>query len=667
MKFTELDTLSLQTIRTLSIDAVQKAKSGHPGMPMGCAPMAYVLWTRFLKHNPTNPDWISRDRFVLSAGHGSMLLYSLMHLFGYGLTIDDLKKFRQFGSLTPGHPENHLIKGVETTSGPLGQGFANGIGMAIAQKYLSAKYNKPDFLIFDYKIFGIVSDGDLMEGVSSEAASLAGHLKLGNIIYLYDDNKISIDGSTDLSFSENVSERFNSYGWHTQKVEDGNNLEKIFEAISNATTNSDRPSLIQIRTQIGFGSPNKQNTADAHGSPLGDDEVKQTKKFYNLDPEKYFEVSSTVYQNFQVNSNEGKNKEAKWNELFKEYSKKYNSEFNEIQKIINSDFGNEWKKSLPIFNSENGNIATREASGKVLESIFPHLPTLIGGSADLTPSNNTKPKSSTDFQFGNYSGKYIRFGVREHAMASIANGIALTNGMIPYCATFLVFSDYMRPAIRLAAIMRKKVIYVFTHDSIALGEDGPTHQPIEHLSSLRAIPNLKVIRPADANETVEAWKFAIQHKSGPVALILTRQKLPHIDRAITNNYSNLKNGGYILIENNSDPELILISSGSEVNITLKAYFELIKENLKVRVVSMPSIELFEEQDESYKEKVLPSKIKKRIVIEAGSSQSWFKYVESKNQLITIDHFGASAPGDVLMQEFGFTVENIISKAKKLFL
>ncbi len=665
MTTAELDQLCIRTIRTLSIDGVQKAKSGHPGMPMGCAPMAYVLWSRFLSHNPPNSEWINRDRFVLSAGHGSMLLYSLLHLFGYGLTIDDLKSFRQFGSKTAGHPERHLTNGVETTTGPLGQGFANGVGMAIAQKFLSVKYNKNNFPIFDYNIYGIVSDGDLMEGVSSEAASLGGHLKLGNIIYLYDDNHISIDGDTNLSFSENVAARFTSYGWHTQRVDDGNDIDKISLAIENAKNVKDRPSIIQIRTHIGFGSPNKQDSADAHGSPLGEDEIKLTKQFYGSNPEKYFDVPNEVYDIFNKLSSEGKIKKESWKILLQNYSEKYPTEYSELKQILNPTKNNEWEKSLPIFTAENGNIATREASGKVLDAIYSHFPTLIGGSADLTPSNNTKPKSSENFQSNNYGGRYLRFGVREHAMGSICNGIALTNGMIPYCGTFLIFSDYMRPAIRLAALMGLKVIYIFTHDSFALGEDGPTHQPVEQLTSLRAIPNLKVLRPSDANETVEAWSFALNYKNGPVALILTRQKTNFIDRTKYFSQKNLYRGGYILAENNSQPELILIATGSEVGITIKAFEVLSNENYKIRVVAMPSIELFEEQDEVYRESVLPSNIKKRIVIEAGSSQCWYKYVSSKEQMITLDHFGASAPGEIIMKEFGFTAENIIIKSKKL--
>ncbi len=665
MTTAELDQLCIRTIRTLSIDGVQKAKSGHPGMPMGCAPMAYVLWSRFLSHNPSNSEWINRDRFVLSAGHGSMLLYSLLHLFGYGLTIDDLKSFRQFGSKTAGHPERHLTNGVETTTGPLGQGFANGVGMAIAQKFLSVKYNKNNVPIFDYNIYGIVSDGDLMEGVSSEAASLGGHLKLGNIIYLYDDNHISIDGDTNLSFSENVAARFTSYGWHTQRVDDGNDIDKINLAIENAKNVKDRPSIIQIRTHIGFGSPNKQDSADAHGSPLGEDEIKLTKQFYGSNPEKYFDVPNEVYDIFNKLSSEGKIKEESWKILLQNYSEKYPTEYSELKQIFNLTKNSEWEKSLPIFTAENGNIATREASGKVLDAIYSHFPTLIGGSADLTPSNNTKPKSSENFQSNNYGGRYLRFGVREHAMGSICNGIALTNGMIPYCGTFLIFSDYMRPAIRLAALMGLKVIYIFTHDSVALGEDGPTHQPVEQLTSLRAIPNLKVLRPSDANETVEAWSFALNYKNGPVALILTRQKTNFIDRTKYSSQKNLYRGGYILAENNSQPELILIATGSEVGITIKAFEVLSNENYKIRVVAMPSIELFEEQDEVYRESVLPSNIKKRIVIEAGSSQCWYKYVSSKEQMITLDHFGASAPGEIIMKEFGFTAENIIIKSKKL--
>lgn len=651
-----IDQLSINTIRTLAIDGVQKAKSGHPGMPMGTAPMAYVLWTKFLKHNPNNSHWANRDRFVLSAGHGSMLLYSLLHLFGYKVSIEDLKNFRQYGSLTPGHPEYSHTDGVEITTGPLGQGFAAGVGMAIAEKILESKFNKEKFSLFNYYIYGIVGDGDLMEGISSEAASLAGHLGLGNLIYLYDDNSISIDGGTNLSFTENVAKRFESYNWHVQIVDDGNNLSKIEEAILNAQIEKNRPSLIKIKTHIGFGSPNKQDSSEAHGSPLGDEEIILTKENYNWQTDEKFFVPDEVQTNFEKYIDEGKKQENAWNYLLSQYKKHF--PFDELDNFLNKKLPLDWEKLLPIFTNENGNIATREASGKVIESIWNQFPFLVGGSADLTPSNNTRAKSATDFQSSNYSGRYIRFGVREHAMGAILNGLALS-GFIPFSGTFLVFSDYMKPAIRLASLMKLKVIYIFTHDSIGLGEDGPTHQPIEHLAMLRAIPGLKVIRPGDANETSEAWRVAI-NSDGPVALILTRQKLLFIDREKYASAKNLEKGGYILAESSAKPEIILIATGSENEIAIKAYEELISKGKNLRVVNIPSWELFELQSDEYKKKVLPPSIKKRIIIEAGSSLGWHRYATDETKFVTINHFGASAPASKLFEEFGFTVANIKS-------
>jgi transketolase len=512
------------------MDGVQKAKSGHPGMPMGAAATAYVLWTKFLKHNPSDPQWINRDRFVLSGGHGSMLLYSLLHLTGYELSLDDIKQFRQLGSKTPGHPEYGHTKGVETTTGPLGQGFSNGVGMAIAQRYLAANYNRPNFPVIDYFIYAMCGDGDLMEGVASEAASLAGHLKLGNLIYLYDDNNISIDGSTGLAFTEDVGARFESYGWHVQTVHDGNDVEKLETAIRHAQQVTDKPSLIKVKTHIGFGSPNKQDSHDAHGSPLGDDEIKLTKKFYGWDENKTFYIPDEALAHFRSAVEMGKKREQEWNELFARYTKENGDLAGTLVQSAQGNYGTAWKDALPVFTAENGNIATREASGKVLGAITQHLPTMIGGSADLTPSNNTFVKGMINFSPESYGGKYIRYGVREHAMGSLMNGIALTAGMIPYGGTFMIFSEYMRPPIRLAALMGIRPIYVFTHDSIGLGEDGPTHQPVEQLASLRSIPNITVLRPADANETSQAWKIAVETTTGPVVLALTRQKLPFIDR-----------------------------------------------------------------------------------------------------------------------------------------
>ncbi|HEX9829183.1 MAG TPA: transketolase [Bacteroidota bacterium] len=656
----------MNTIRTLAMDAVQKAKSGHPGLPMGAAPMAYVLWTRHLKHNPNNPKWFNRDRFILSAGHGSMLLYSLLHLTGYDLPLEELQNFRMWGSKTPGHPEYGLTPGVETTTGPLGQGFANGVGMAIAQRYLAARYNKPNLDIMNYTIYGIVSDGDLMEGVASEAASLAGHLKLGNLVYLYDDNKISIDGSTDLAFTENVLKRFEAYGWHVVSVEDGNDLEAIDEAIRAARDDvGGLPSLVRVRTHIGYGSPNKQDTAEAHGSPLGEDEVKLTKQKLGWDPEKQFFIPEEALNNFRKSKELGQKRESLWHTQWERYEKLNPELATELTNVWNKNYGDAWKKALPSFKPEGGALATREASGKVLAAIVPHLPTLIGGSADLTPSNNTLVKDMGDFQDGNYGGRYIRYGVREHAMGSLMNGIALTDGMIPYAGTFMIFSEYMRPPIRLAALMDIRPIYVYTHDSIGLGEDGPTHQPIEQLASLRSIPNMTLIRPSDASEVTVAWRVAIEHTTGPVALALTRQKLPVFDRTKYASAENLSQGAYVLAENGTSPQIILIGTGSEVQHVVAAYEQLTKENISARVVAMPSWELFERQPKEYREKVFPASIKKRLVVEAGSPMGWHKYVGDGGEVFGITTFGHSAPVDAVMKGYGFTTENVLKKAKEL--
>jgi transketolase len=647
------------------MDAVQKAKSGHPGMPMGAAPMAFVLWTKHLKHNPTNPRWHNRDRFVLSAGHGSMLLYSLLHLTGYDLSLDDLRNFRQWGSKTPGHPEYHLTPGVETTTGPLGQGFTNGVGMAIAERYLAARYNRPNFEVVKYRIYGIVSDGDLMEGVSSEAASLAGHLKLGNIIYLYDDNRISIDGRTQLAFTEDVVKRFEAYGWHVQVVEDGNDVDAINAAIKAGQEETTRPSLIKIRTHIGYGSPNKQDSAEAHGAPLGEDEVRLTKRNLGWDPEKHFDVPNDVLNYLRRSVEQGKKWESLWKTMFEGYRRAHADLALEFENLKQGNFGDEWKKALPTFGADTGAMATREASGKILNAIAPHLLTLIGGSADLTPSNNTFLKNYPEFQANVYTGRNFHFGVREHAMGSILNGLALTEGMIPYGGTFLIFSEYMRPPIRLAALMGVRPIYVFTHDSIGLGEDGPTHQPIEQLASLRSIPNLTVLRPADANEVVHAWRFAIEHRSGPVALILARQKVPLIDRAKYASAEHLVKGAYVLAESSKEPAVILIGTGSEVQFVIGAYEQLAKEGIAARVVSMPSWELFERQSQEYRNSVLTPSIKNRLAVEAGSPMGWQKYVGDGGSIIGISKFGASAPYEVVYREYGFTVENVLKKAKEL--
>ncbi len=659
-----LDQLCINTIRTLAMDAVQKAKSGHPGMPMGAAPMAYVLWTRHLKHNPANPKWHNRDRFILSAGHGCMLLYSLLHLTGYDLSLDEIKNFRQWGSKTPGHPESHLTPGVETTTGPLGQGFANGVGMAIAQKYLAARYNRPGFDVVNYRIFAIVSDGDLMEGVASEAASLAGHLKLGNLIYLYDDNHITIDGSTDLAFSEDVVKRFEAYGWHVQTVEDGNDLEAIHNTIRTAREDEEeRPSLINVRTHIAYGSPNKQNTAEAHGAPLGAEEVKLTKERLGWDPEQHFCIPDDVLSHFRKAVEQGKKWESLWNTMLERYQKQHPELAAEFATMRQNQYGEQWKQAFPTFGASA--MATREASGKVLNAIAPYLPTLIGGSADLTPSNNTYLKNFPEFQHGSYAGRNLRFGVREHAMGSILNGIALTDGMIPYGGTFLIFSEYMRPPIRLAALMGIRPIYVFTHDSIGLGEDGPTHQPVEQLASLRSIPNITVIRPGDASEVAVAWRVAIEHTAGPVALALTRQNIPQIDRTKYAAAEHLIHGAYVLAENSAQPELILIGTGSEVQHVIGAYEELVSEGFKVRVVSMPSWELFERQTKEYRDAVLPPAVKKRLAVEAGSPMGWHKYVGDYGDVVGVTTFGHSAPVDVVMREYGFTVENVVARARRM--
>jgi transketolase len=650
----------------LSADGVEKANSGHPGMPMGAATVAYVLWTRYLKHNPENPDWPDRDRFVLSAGHGSMLLYSLLHLTGYDLSLDELKNFRQWGSKTPGHPESHITKGVETTTGPLGQGFANGVGMAIAERYLAAHFNRAGHDIVDHHIYGIVSDGDLMEGVSHEAASLAGHLKLGNIIYFYDDNHISIDGSTDLAFTENRVDRFKAYGWHVHSVEDGNDIKAIDKAIRIAQEEKGRPSLISVRTHIGYGSPNKQDTASAHGEPLGAEELKLTKENLGWPLEPEFLIPEEALKQFRKSLEKGKAWEKEWTDRFQAYEKTHPKLAAECQRWMSGQFPDGWEREIPSFPADPKGVATRVASGTVLSAVAPILPNLIGGSADLAPSNKTFVKGGEVFQGGQYAGRNFHFGVREHGMGSIMNGMALHGGVIPYGGTFLIFSDYMRPPIRLAAMMGLKVIYIFTHDSIGLGEDGPTHQPIEQLAALRAIPNLTVLRPCDANETAEAWRFALKHEEGPVALALTRQGLPILDRDKVASADGLLRGGYVLSDDgDKEPDIILMSSGSEIHIALEAANKLREKDVAVRVVSMPSWELFDKQPEAYRDQVLPPEINTRIAIEAGATQGWHGYLGNKAAVIGIDHFGASAPYKILYEKFGITAERAVEKALQL--
>lgn len=660
---TKLDELCVNTIRMISADCVEKANSGHPGMPMGAAAMAYVLWSRFLRHNPINPKWPDRDRFVLSAGHGSMLLYSLLHLTGYDLPLEELKNFRQWESKTPGHPEYPLTPGVETTTGPLGQGFANGVGMAIAERFLASHFNRPGHAVVDHHIYGIVSDGDLMEGVSHEAASLAGHLGLGKLVYLYDDNGISIEGSTDIAFTEHTTTRFEAYSWHVQEVQDGNDLQAIEKAIATAINEADRPSLIAVRTHIGFGSPNKQDAASAHGEPLGPEELNLTKENLGWPLEPRLFIPEEALKHFRKATDRGKALEDKWLEHYRAYEKAYPELAMEWNRWASGSLPENWGKDIPLFPSDPKGIATRAASGTILNAIAPSVLNLLGGSADLAPSNKTIIKAEDDFQKDQYQGRNLRFGVREHGMGSILNGMALHGGVIPYAGTFLVFCDYMRPSIRLAALMGLKVIYVFTHDSIGLGEDGPTHQPIEQLATLRAIPNLTVIRPCDANETAEAWRVALEYNKGPVALALTRQGVPVLDRAACGPALELRKGAYTLLDSqDSKPDLILIATGSEVHIALEARRKLEQEGVGVRVVSMPSWELFDNQPEEYRHQVLPPQVKARIAIEAGITQGWHRYVGDGGEAIGLDHFGASAPYKILYEKFGITVDRVVEKA-----
>lgn len=658
---TALDYLCINTIRTLAMDGVQKAKSGHPGMPMGMADVAYILWTRFLKHNPADPTWPNRDRFVLSAGHGSMLLYSLLHLTGYDLPLDELKRFRQWGSRTPGHPEHGLTPGVETTTGPLGQGFANGVGMALAERFLAATFNRPGFPIFDHYTYAIVSDGDLMEGISHEAAGLAGHLGLGKIIYLYDDNAISIEGSTDLTFTEDVPARFRAYGWHVQEV-DGYDLPAIEAAIRAAQAETEHPSLIVCRTHIAYGSPNKQDSASAHGEPLGEEEVRLTKEALGWPSDAQFHVPDEALAVFRRAVERGSAAQAEWQELFMRYTREYPQEAALLQRLWAGDLPKGWEKALPTFTPADGEMATRQASGVVLNALAPVLPTLIGGSADLAPSNNTLLKGYADFQKATPAGRNLHFGVREHAMGAILNGLALHGGVIPYGGTFLVFSDYMRPAVRLAALMAQRVVYVWTHDSVWIGEDGPTHQPVEHLMALRAIPNLVVIRPCDANETAAAWRVALERRDGPTALALTRQKLPILAGTACDAAETVARGAYVLAEAPGEIDVILIATGSEVHVALEARKILAEKRVAARVVSMPSWELFDMQEPAYREWVLPSQITARLAIEAGVTLGWERYVGPAGAVIGLDRFGASAPYKVLMEQFGFTPQTAAERA-----
>jgi len=654
--------LGIDTVRILAADAVQKANSGHPGTPMALAPVGHLLWSESMNYNPQNPEWANRDRFILSAGHACMLQYSFLYLTGYKVTLEDLKNFRQLHSTTAGHPEYGLLPGIEVTTGPLGQGFANGVGFAIAQKYMAARYNKPDFDLFNYKIYAICSDGDLMEGISSEAASLAGHLKLGNMIYLYDDNHITIEGNTNLTYTEDLPKRFEAYGWHVQEVEDANDLEALSAAVKNAQNETSRPSLIKVRTHIGYGSPNKVDSASAHGSPLGEDEVKLVKQRFGFDPDKYFVVPDKVLNYYREAGKKGIKKEQDWDKLFGDYKQKYAALAKEL--LSNGKFVTGWKDKLPVFKAGE-KMATRKASGITLNAIADYFPTLIGGSADLAPSTDTTLEKYKSFSAADPDGRNFHFGVREHAMGAILNGIALTHNFIPFGATFLIFSDYMRPPIRLAAIMKIRPIFIYTHDSIGLGEDGTTHQPVEQLIGLRSIPNMTLIRPADANETAQAWRVALEHSGGPVALILTRQGIPVIDQEKYTNASELEKGAYILSESEKSPQIILIATGSEVQLILAAQLKLKEQNIAARVVSMPSWELFEKQEDSYKEKVFPKALRKRLAVEAGSSMGWHKYITDEGDIIGVDRFGESAPGEEVMKEYGFSVENVVKRAKAL--
>ncbi|MDD2735108.1 MAG: transketolase [Desulfuromonadaceae bacterium] len=676
----ELDQLCINTIRFISVDAVQKANSGHPGMPMGAAPMTYILWDRFLNHSPANPAWFNRDRFVLSAGHASMLLYSLLHLTGYDLPLDEIKRFRQWQSKTPGHPERGHTPGVEITAGPLGQGFANGVGMAMAEAHLAARFNRPGFRIIDHFTYVIASDGDLMEGVAAEAASLAGHLRLGKLIYFYDDNRITLAAATDLTFTEDRAERFAAYGWHVQTVPDGNDLTAIYTAIDAARSTADKPSLIIVRTHIGFGSPHKQDSFEAHGSPLGEDEVRLTKENLGWPTEPFFLIPEEALRHFREALPRGKEAEQTWDSQLSTYAHEYPELAQELRYAIEGRLPADWSADIPSFPADPKGMASRVAAGKVMNAIAPRLPTLVGGSADLDPSTHTALKGLGDFQSPNllsgdrqgavggewgYAGRNFHFGIREHAMAAAINGMAAHGGLIPFGATFFTFSDYLRPSLRLAALMGLHVIHVFTHDSIALGEDGPTHQPVEHLAALRAIPKLLVIRPGDANETAVSWQVALEH-SGPVALVFSRQNIPTLDRMRYAPAEGLRRGAYVVADvSDGMPDIILIATGSELHLALAAQDELAQRDVRASVVSMPCWKLFDVQPQTYRDSVLPPQVTKRLAIEAGSPLGWHKYVGTAGDILAVDDFGASAPGEIVLREYGFTVENVCRKALAL--
>lgn len=656
---TRLQERAVNTIRALTIDATQEAGSGHPGMPMGAAPMAYVLWTKFLKHNPKNPQWTNRDRYIQSAGHGSMLQYSLLHLTGYDLSMDELRNYRQWGSLTPGHPEYGLTPGVETTTGPLGQGISNAVGFALAEAHLAAVYNRPGHDVIDHFTYVIASDGDVMEGVSNEACSIAGHLGLGKLIVLYDDNNITIDGPTDITFTEDVLGRYEAYGWHTQRVEDGNDLAGIEAAIKAAQLEPIRPSIIAVRTTIGYGSPEMAGTSDVHGSPLGDDEAKATKEQLGIDWEP-FTVPDDVLEHYRAALEAGDTAERLWNDRFESYQNEHADLAAQLGRVLDGHLPDNLSDLVPSF-EVGGKDATRNSSGKVMNALAPHVPQFMGGSADLAGSNKNTLKDYGHIDRGDFGGRNLNFGVREHGMAAICNGLALHGGIRPFAATFLIFSDYLRPSLRLAALMELPVAYIFTHDSIGLGGDGPTHQPVAQLMALRAIPHMTVFRPADANETSQAWVHTLENKTGPSALALTRQSVPHLNVP----KGSVAKGGYVLADCDGTPDVILIGTGSEVHNCVEAKEGLEQDGIKTRVVSMPSLELFDAQDAAYRESVLPRAVKKRVSVEAGASLGWHKYVGDEGAVIALDSFGASAEGDVLMEKFGFSVGNIVATAKGL--
>jgi transketolase len=658
-----LDQLCVNTIRTLAVDMVEAANSGHPGMPLGAAPMAYVLWSRFLRHNPADPAWPARDRFVLSAGHGSALLYSLLHLTGYDLPLEELQAFRQWQSRTPGHPEHGLTPGVEATTGPLGQGFAMGVGMAMAQRYLAGRFHRPGFPVLDHHVYAIVSDGDLMEGVASEAASLAGTLGLGRLVYLYDDNHISIEGGTDLAFTEDPVRRFGAYGWQVLEVDDGNDLKAVEQAVNQARADSERPSLIRVRTHIGFGSP-KVDTAGVHGEPLGAEAAEATRQALGMAPEPW-SLPGEAVEHLRGAVERGRQWQDEWRRLMASYADQHPDDARELRRWLEGGLPEGWEEDLPVFGAGDGPIATRAAGGKVLNAIAPRLPELIGGSADLAPSTKTLIAGSGDLRGRkDQAGRNIHFGVREHAMAAAVNGMALHGGVRPYGATFFVFSDYMRPSLRLAALMGCDSIFVFTHDSLGVGEDGPTHQPVEHLASLRAMPGMTTVRPADAGEVAGAWRLALT-RPGPVCLVLSRQKLPVLDPRLHPANKGVARGGYVLQEEKGGLELVIIATGAEVHLALEAAQRLGQEGRGVRVVSLPSWEVFAEQDPAYRDSVLPPSAERRLAVEAGSSLGWERWVGPRGRVIGVDRFGHSAPGSRVLAEYGFNVDHVAETAREM--